>query len=410
MTERILCVDDDASILQAYQRALRKQFYIEIALGGEEALTAVKQHGPYAVVVADMRMPGMSGVELLAQVRQVAPETVRMMLTGNADQQTAIDAVNHGHIFRFLTKPCPPESFAAALRAGLEQYRLITAERELTTKTLAGSVKVLTDILGLVSPAAFGRAARVRRLVQELCRQLDVQKSWPIEIAAMLCQIGCIGVPEETLQKCYRGEELSAAEAEQMFESSRVGSTLIAQIPRLEEVAEIIAHQNDRYDGRCEGLRPGHLRCQQAAPGSVLRGTELPLGSRILKVALDYDALLAAGSSQELAMAHIHDRSGWYDPQVVAALRRVLDIAEVQVIRKVRVQDLVDGAILADDVRSLRGTLLCARGQEVTPLMRSRLKSYLASVGVQSPISILVPMDKVASMADQLYWQDEQAP
>ncbi len=407
MSERILCVDDDANILQAYQRALRKQFYLEIALGSEEALAAIEQHGPYAVVVADMRMPGMNGVELLARIRQIAPETVRMMLTGNADQQTAIDAVNQGHIFRFLTKPCPPEVFAAALCAGLEQYRLITAERELLTKTLAGSVKVLTDILGLVSPAAFGRAARVRRLVQELCRQLEVPKSWPIEIAAMLSQIGCIGVPDETLQKYYRGEELSPTEAEQIFESARVGSALIAQIPRLEEVAEIIAHQDHRYDGRSADVRSGHPARQHGAPVTTPRGAELPLGSRILKVALDYDALLAGGASQEMAMAHIHDRVGWYDPQVVAALRRALDIAEVQVIRKVRVQDLVDGAVLADDVRSLRGTLLCARGQEVTPLMRSRLTSYLVSVGVQSPIAILVPIDKAASMADELYWRSD---
>ena len=106
MTTRILCVDDDSNILIGYQRALRKQFQIEVALGGEEGLAAVRSQGPYAVIVADMRMPGMDGVELLAKVREIAPDTVRMMLTGNADQQTALEAVNQGHIFRFMTKPC----------------------------------------------------------------------------------------------------------------------------------------------------------------------------------------------------------------------------------------------------------------------------------------------------------------
>ena len=114
MTTRILCVDDDSNILLGYQRALRKQFQIEVALGGEEGLAAVRNQGPYAVIVADMRMPGMDGVELLAKVREIAPDTVRMMLTGNADQQTALEAVNQGHIFRFMTKPC-----AGRLRWGL---------------------------------------------------------------------------------------------------------------------------------------------------------------------------------------------------------------------------------------------------------------------------------------------------
>ena len=106
MTTRVLCVDDDSNILLGYQRALRKQFQIEVALGGAEGLAAVRNRGPYAVIVADMRMPDMNGVELLAQVREIAPDTVRMMLTGNADQQTALVAVNQGHIFRFMTKPC----------------------------------------------------------------------------------------------------------------------------------------------------------------------------------------------------------------------------------------------------------------------------------------------------------------
>jgi DNA-binding NtrC family response regulator len=205
MTERILCVDDDPNVLQAYQRALRKQFHIEPAFGGEEALQAVAEQGPYAVVVSDMRMPGMNGIELLAKISEIAPDTVRMMLTGNADQETALEAVNQGHIFRFMTKPCPPEIFAKALEAGLAQYRLITAERDLLSKTLSGSVKVLTDVLGLVNPAAFGRAARVRRLVHELCARLPVGAAWQVEIAAMLSQIGCVAVPEETLAKVYNG-------------------------------------------------------------------------------------------------------------------------------------------------------------------------------------------------------------
>ncbi|NIQ03497.1 MAG: response regulator, partial [Nitrospinaceae bacterium] len=94
----------------------------------------------FAVVVSDMRMPDMDGIQFLSRVREHYPQTVRMMLTGYADVKTAMNAVNEGNIFRFMTKPCPPEVFEKVLSAGIEQYRLITAERDLLERTLKGSV------------------------------------------------------------------------------------------------------------------------------------------------------------------------------------------------------------------------------------------------------------------------------
>ncbi|MBW1699478.1 MAG: response regulator, partial [Deltaproteobacteria bacterium] len=131
MTEKILVVDDEQNLLNAIYRQLRKSFQIDTALGPEQGLTAVENKGPYAVVISDLRMPAMDGIQFLARVKQINPETVRMMLTGNADLEKTIQAVNEGNIFRFFTKPCPPEILAGGLRSGIEQYQLVTAEREL---------------------------------------------------------------------------------------------------------------------------------------------------------------------------------------------------------------------------------------------------------------------------------------
>jgi len=380
MNERVLCVDDDPNILQAYQRALRKRLNIETALGGEEALAAIVNQGPYAVVVADMRMPGMNGVQLLAKVKEIAPDTVRMMLTGNADQQTALEAVNKGQIFRFMTKPCSPEDLDKVLKAGIAQYRLITAERELLSKTLSGSVKVLTDILSLASPIAFGRASRVRRLAGQLASQLRLDNSWQVEIGAMLSQVGCVAVPEEILEKAYQGKELSRKELDAFEAYPLVGRELISHVPRLEGVAEVIAYQNQRFDGG-------------GFPTDGKLGEALPAGSRVLKVALDFDALASSGTANDLAIAEMNARKGWYDPAVFDALKETLAITEVQVVREVRVHDLIDGAIVANDVLSLKGTLLCAKGQEVTQSLRARLKNYIANIGIQGAIKIMVPKE-----------------
>ncbi len=161
----------------------------------------VVEQGPFAVVVSDLKMPGMSGIEFLAQVRTREPDTVRILLTGNAELHTAIDAINEGQIFRFLTKPCSPETLAEALKAGLVQHHLITAERELLDHTLSESIRVLTEVLALVNPEAFGRSARITRYVEAIAQNLHVSELWSIRTAAMLSQIGCVILPESVLQE-----------------------------------------------------------------------------------------------------------------------------------------------------------------------------------------------------------------
>ena len=163
MAEKILLVDDDSNILDGYRRSLSNEFLMETALGGTEALALATDKGPYAVVISDMRMPGMDGIQLLSQIKAVSPDTIRVMLTGNADMETAINAINEGSIFRFLNKPCSKEVMARTITAALVQYRLVTAEKQLLEQTLSGSLQVLTEVLSLVNPAAFSRAERARR-------------------------------------------------------------------------------------------------------------------------------------------------------------------------------------------------------------------------------------------------------
>jgi FixJ family two-component response regulator len=134
LEEKILFVDDEPAVLDGYQRLLRNQFHISAALAGEQALTLIQSAGPFAVVISDMRMPGMNGAQFLARVRERAPDTVRMLLTGHADLDVAIEAVNEGKIFQFLTKPCEREILVKAIRSGLEKYRVAAAEKEIVRK------------------------------------------------------------------------------------------------------------------------------------------------------------------------------------------------------------------------------------------------------------------------------------
>jgi DNA-binding NtrC family response regulator len=119
---RVLCVDDEPRLLEGLRLHLRSRFDVEVAVGGEAGLAAVASKGPFAVVVSDMRMPGMSGAAFLARVRAEAPDTVRILLTGSTDLDLPLAVLAESQLFRVLSKPCPPETIVAAIEAGVHRY------------------------------------------------------------------------------------------------------------------------------------------------------------------------------------------------------------------------------------------------------------------------------------------------
>lgn len=122
MSDKVLLVDDEPAVLAGYERLLRGDFDVETAVGGEAGLATIRDRGPFGVVISDIAMPQMNGFQFLASVRQAAPNTIRLVLTGHADVSTAIDAINQGHIFAFLTKPCQEHELAKAITTALAEY------------------------------------------------------------------------------------------------------------------------------------------------------------------------------------------------------------------------------------------------------------------------------------------------
>jgi response regulator RpfG family c-di-GMP phosphodiesterase len=383
MNRRILCVDDESNVLEGYRRALRKDFEISIAEGGVEAISLIEREEEFAVIISDMRMPIMDGVQFLRRVKEISPDTVRMMLTGNADQQTATDAVNEGSIFRFLTKPCPPENLANAIQAGLEQYRLITAEKVLLNETLNSSLQIMVDILSLVNPTAFSRSNRVKRLAGEIAAIIGVEKIWEIEIAAMLSQIGCVTVPEEALRKISNGQTINERELKAYHQHPQVGYDLISRIPRMDTIAQIIARQNSRFNDEIQGIE------------QTDQSDEVTAGSRILKAVLDFDRLLDTGNLPHQALKEMSSRIGWYDNTILEILRGLVqEAAEEFVTVEVNVGSLKPGMLLAEDVYSTRNVLLLSEKQEITLAIILKLTSLSEMGMISNKIQVSVPVGK----------------
>lgn len=367
---RVLCVDDEELVLEGIRDVLHRSFEVTIATSAIDALEILRADPDgFAIVISDMRMPRMGGADFLREARLLAPDAVRMLLTGQADLQVAIKAVNGARLFRFLTKPCDAGELMRACAAALGHHRLQSAERVLLTETLRGSVDALAEVLALTNPAAFGRAMRVKTLAGTLAHRLKLPNAWEIEVAAMLAHIGAVTLPQATAEKLYAGAALTPSEAAMVERIPTVTKRLLGKIPRLEGVLEILDGYHD-----------------QASDKGIRSGAAVPVGADVLVLAIDYDLLESQGATKSVALGAMRGR-GTYDPRLLHAFAEAIGAGAAATVLEVEVNDLRSGMTLADDVRDHRHALLVARGQPVTDHLIERL-SNLVPGAVRVPLRV----------------------
>jgi response regulator RpfG family c-di-GMP phosphodiesterase len=379
--KKVLFVDDEPNVLSAIQRQLHGRFEVQTASNPINALEALQDGRDFSVVVADMGMPRMNGVEFLAKAGEIAPDVVRVMLTGYLNQSTAVEAINQGSIFRFLNKPCSTEKLVETLDAAVAQHNLITAERDLLEHTLGGSLKVLSEILALADPKTFGQAESLRDAVRRFAAVLELTSTWHLEAAALLCQIGLVTVPPELLLKSRQGQPLNPGEQEIFKQIPAVGSSLLAQIPRMEGVARVILYQNKNFDG-------------SGFPEDNVAGEAIPVGARMLKILVDIARLESGGLDRAAALAQLRARSGAYDPRLLDALEHRSGPAPwvlsepAAAATTVAFADLRVGHVLRGNLETKDNMLLVTAGHKITPMLLHRLRNFSALYGIHEPIFI----------------------
>ncbi|MCL5990738.1 MAG: response regulator [Bacteroidetes bacterium] len=376
MNKRILLVDDDYDVITAYKRNLRKDFDITTANSGVEGIEKIRESDPFAVVVSDFNMPKMNGIEFLKLVRKAAPDTVRVMLTGFAELDTAMEAVNQGNVFRFITKPVHTESLICTLNDCAEQHQLITSERELLDKTLKGSLKVFIDILTFISPTIFNLSSRYRTMAKRLGVALGIKKLWEVEIAALLSQIGIITIPTEIVDKRSKGDTLTPQEEKIYQTQSENCRNLLKNIPRLEEIANAIQFQDKNYN-------------EFVTENEIVNEADFPLISRILKVAIDFENSIHKGLNQPDALRLLKATSHKYDPKVLDSLERIITGVRIErVMKHIRLKDLRIAMVIAEDIKDDKGNILLRKGYEISDVLLLRLMNASKVRSIIEPIYI----------------------
>lgn len=377
MKRKILLVDDEPAVLSGYERSLYRDFDAVTATGGEVALRLLETQGPFAVLISDMRMPGMNGAQLLEKAHEMAPDTVRMLLTGYAEMDAAIQAVNQGAIFRFLTKPVSKEVLIATIQAGVAQHDLIRTERDLLEKTLMSSIKVLTDILSATSPEAFGRARRIAAIVRHIAGKLNPAKYWQWDAAATLSQLGCVTLEPELIRKSFAREPLTPEERARFDTHPSQAMHLLQDIPKLEGVAWMVEHQMTPITSQ----RPPVMDPKEAE--------EVILGAQVLRLAVTFDDLRTGTFDHDGALQRL--KSKQFDPHLVDRLMDYQPEAGPLMPRLVATHKLLLGMILDQDLRSNKGVLLIPKGQEITPALRLKIENFARAAVIEKDVRVLAP-------------------
>ncbi|WP_144985599.1 HD domain-containing phosphohydrolase [Gimesia aquarii] len=351
MNPKILFIDDEPHILKAFARLFRKDSFDIITTSSPTEVCELVQNDEFALIVSDQRMPELEGTKLLEQVRELSPDTIRIILTGYADKEAAIEAINQGSVYRFLTKPWNDLELRNEIKRAIDEYSLRQENKRLQELTLSqneelrdlnqnletkvrertekvtllnqqlkqgfiGSIRAMAQLGEMHSSDLGEHAKRVTVTTGQIGKQLGLSMDdlFQINSAALLHDLGKIELPENLLAKPYN--KLIPVEQRQVQNHVILGEKIAQMVPSLEKAAVLIRHHHEHFDG--SGYPDG------------LKGEEIPLGSRVIFVADYYDHLAnnksgAQPKSPEAILKSMKEHSGtWFDPQVLSALHKYL--------------------------------------------------------------------------------------
>ena len=376
---KVLMVDDEPNVLAGYRRSLGKRFDLDIAEGAANALTTLDATPGFSVVVTDMRMPNMDGIEFVRKARIKHSDVVYIMLTGNADQDTAVRAINEGQLFRFLNKPCSTESLEQALVAAIRQYEMQTAERVLLKDTLTGSIRMMADVMDMANPALAAFQKSVRSTAKEVCMALGIESNWQFDLASSLCLLGLSVISTQITPQFITDQDLQIC--------AESGSKLLRYIPRLEATAGMIRREHEI------GFLPAKLDFSDAESRDML-------GGRILRFAIDLERNLLDIPDINTALKKMRAQTDRYDNQLLSAVEKLPSIqnrllkTDLWTVRTINMLSLAPGMVLSSDVMSSDNKLLLSKGHELSTPAIERLRFMALRGMIQDQVSVMVRNDE----------------
>ncbi len=372
----ILVVDDVKENIDVMNNILKQEYKVKAAINGRKALEIAGGEETPDLILLDIMMPEMDGYEVCRRLKtnEKTKKIPVIFVTTKSEIEDEVQGFNAGAV-DYITKPVSPPIVLARVKTHLD---LIASKHQvelLLSKTLMGSLKVLTDILALVSPTAFSQVSRMKIYAREITEKLGLDDIWQFELAAMLSHIGYVALPNEILEKVNRGVKLTEKEQLIFKTHPSVGFDLIVNIPRLDIVADMISKQMDSID---KNDIKGHPRDWDSAI----------LGGQLIKLITEYDKILSSEKSAKSALTKLKNRGGDYPKVLLIALWETQSKKPELIEKRVRLEDLREGMILVDDIMTSSGAVVLTKNTEISPNLLILLKRYIGKRVIREPILV----------------------
>lgn len=378
----VLVVDDDPIVRKLTRQLLGPMVgAVHAAATGEDALRVAAQLDP-DLILLDVTMPGISGFEVCRRLREDerTREVPVIMVTSLNDRASRLKGLEVG-ADDFISKPYDRTELRIRVRSILRinRYRRLVDERDRRETTWRGALDVLSQLLAVRDPATFGSAKRVERRAVDIARRLDVADIDTVRLASLFCQVGRLTIPDSLLAKAATHHHLSRAERKIIREIPQSSRKVLSHLPNLDQVGHVVFWQDKNYDGT-------------GFPMDDLDGRTVPLASRIIRVARDFERLIDLGLNAEEAQVRIHAQDRWYDPSVLAALdAQLLQEATTYALRArdVRLSELRIGMEVLEDIVTIDDLLVVVgAGTEITGPLLERLHNFGRLKGIREPIVV----------------------
>ena len=377
----VLVVDDTEANVDILVDALGELYDVSVAMDGREALDSVGDEPP-DLILLDIMMPEMDGYEVCRRLKghERYGKIPIIFLTALTEVENKTKGFQLGAV-DYITKPFEIAEVKARVETHLKLGLAEADLRELVVKTLGGAIEVMTEILSVANPTAFSRTSRLKRHANALMTAFNLTDFWQIRMAAMLSQIGCIAISPETIEKIFSGRQVLVEEEEAYKRHPQIGYELISKIPRLEEVAEIIARQQD-------------LQKNTGFQGDEQAQRLIQMGSRILKLVLAYEKLTYSGKSSVDALAELKKSEREYGPKLLEGFSRIVEsepkTAQMKV-QKIYPRDIAVGMVLAKDIITSSGSVLVKAGTKINPFLFEILHDSSKSEYSEETFAVFVP-------------------
>lgn len=368
LTYSILIVDDSEDnrlILEELTKSLGYEPLL--ATNGIEAQAKVQQTRP-SIILLDLNMPEMNGIEFLEWIKSDPNlNKIPILMVSTVDETEDIVHCLKLGAQDFIHKPFEVEILKSRILTALNRVISQKQEKELLEKTFVGSVKIFSDILTVLSPAIFGRSARIQRFAKLIAQELQYPNIWEIQLSALFSLIGTIALPSEILDKFSEGRVLSIDEQATFDSHPNIGAQLLSNIPRLEGIGTIIKNQNEAVAKNPNGI---------------------PTGSSILKAAIEFEAIHRKATNPVEFTTLLHSKEHLFDPILKQALVKVMLSEYSQAVKTLNVSQIKVGMLFASDVFTKADVKVFGQWQEISDAYLERLKMIHTRIGIKEPISI----------------------